>query len=719
MVHYPSLTLPDILAHLPDGVAATEARNLLRRAYDFAGGADVRQPLHVAYLLAELHLGPAVIAAGLLYDAPATPEQLREQFGPEVSTLVEGVAKLESVEQHVQQDEERPRDLQELESLRKVFIAMAVGDVRVIFIKLADRLYKMRTLATLPPAEQRRMARETAEIFAPLANRLGIWRWKAELEDLSFRVLNPEMYGELAQLLDARKDARQARLTRHIELLRQALTLEGLAGEIKGRPKHIYSIYLKMRRKNVPFSQIYDAEGLRVIVETEPQCYQVLGVAHRLWTPVPGEFDDYIANPKPNGYQSLHTAVIGEDGRPLEVQIRTREMNHIAEFGVAATHWRYKEQHAQVSEQMAEYITRVRQNVRELLQETEESGSLFEGRHSDIFDDRVYVFTPKGKIIDLPAGATPVDFAYQIHTDIGHRCRGAEVNGTWTPLSYRLKNGDRVKIITGRTGGPSRDWLNEELGFVRTNRARQKIKQWFRQQSREENVTRGRLIVEREIKRLGLGFTIDEVADLFAKRYPRRGDFLLAVGIGEVTGERIVNRIEDVQRRREEKEAELPDAEEQKPPPPPTVEARVNVQGTGDLLTRIAGCCRPLPGEKIIGYVTRGRGVTVHRRNCPTILRLEREEPERLIELEWGQREATFPVQVVIMAYNRSRLYSDISAVIADEGIDTVSLKTGKRDRYNVVPIYVTLEVPSLSKLNRVLKNIEQIRNVIDVRRTV
>ncbi len=719
MTKPPRITIDDILAHLPDGVAATESRNLLRRAYDFAGGPDARQPLHVAYLLAELHLGPAVIAAGLLHATPANPEQLREQFGVEVATLVEGVARLEDVEQHVQQDEERSRDLQELESLRKVFIAMAVDDVRIIFIKLADRLYKMRTLATLPPAEQQRAARETADIFAPLANRLGIWRWKAELEDLSFRVLNPEMYGELAQLLDARKDARQARLTRHIELLRQSLAQEGLTGEIKGRPKHIYSIYLKMRRKDVPFSQIYDAEGLRVIVETETQCYRVLGVAHRLWTPVPGEFDDYIANSKTNGYQSLHTAVIGEDGRPLEIQIRTPEMDHIAEFGVAATHWRYKEQHSQVSEQMAEYITQMRQGVRELLQETEGGGPLLEEVRSDIFDDRVYVFTPKGKIIDLPAGATPVDFAYQIHTDIGHRCRGAEVNGTWTALGYRLKNGDRVKIVTGRTGGPSRDWLNAELGFAKTARARQKIKQWFRQQSREENITRGRLIVERELKRLGLVFTIEEVADFFAKRYPRRGDFLLAVGIGEVTGERIVNRIEDVLRCRDKEEAELPDAEEQKPPPPPTVEASVNVQGTGDLLTRVAGCCRPLPGEKIIGYVTRGRGVTIHRRSCPNILRLEREEPERLIELAWGRREATFPVQVVIMAYKRSRLYSDISAVMDDEGIDVSSLKTGKRDRYNVIPIYVTLEVPSLSKLNHVLRNIEQIRNVIDVRRTV
>ncbi|MEA3397865.1 MAG: RelA/SpoT family protein, partial [Chloroflexota bacterium] len=543
----------DLLSLLPDGVAATETRDLLRRAYDFAGGADARRPLHVAHLLAELHLGPAVIAAGLLYATPATPEQLREQFGVEVATLVEGVARLGDVEQRVQQEGERSRDLQELESLRKVFIAMAVDDVRVIFIKLADRLCKMRTLSALPPAEQRRTARETAEIFAPLANRLGIWRWKAELEDLAFRVLNPEMYGELAQLLDARKDARQARLNRHIELLYRSLAQEGLTGEIKGRPKHIYSIYLKMRRKDVPFSQIYDAEGLRVIVETEPQCYQVLGVAHRLWTPVPGEFDDYIAKSKPNGYQSLHTAVIGEDGRPLEIQIRTPEMDHIAEFGVAATHWRYKEQHSQVSEQMAEYITQMRQGVRELLQETEE-GSLEEVR-SDIFDDRVYVFTPKGKIIDLPAGATPVDFAYRIHTDVGHRCRGAEVNGTWTALGYRLKNGDRVKIVTGRAGGPSRDWLNAELGFARTARARQKIKQWFRQQSREENITRGRLIVERELKRLGLVFTIGEVADFFAKRYPRRDDFLVAVGIGEVTGERIVNRIEDVLRCQEKEEA--------------------------------------------------------------------------------------------------------------------------------------------------------------------
>ncbi len=383
----------------------------------------------------------------------------------------------------------------------------------MIFIKLADRLHNMRTLEFLSARSQIRMARETLQIFAPLANRLGIWVWKAELEDLAFRYLNPKTYEQMADLLATRNELRQDRVKAHVEALRRALHEAGIAAEIKGRPKHIYSIYHKMRRKNVPFSRIYDVEGLRVVVDSEPQCYQVLGIAHRLWKPVPGEFDDYIAHPKPNGYQSLHTAVIGQDGASLEIQIRTHEMDYFAEYGYAA-HWRYKERGVRTNPQLVEQISAIRESVQELTHETRDARTFMDSMRVDVFQDRVFAFTPKGKVIDLPTGATPLDFAYYLHTEVGHACRGARVNGRWTNLDYPLHTGDQVEIILGRKGGPSRDWLNEDLGYVTTTRARQKIRQWFRRQGREENIARGQETVDRILKRLSLSMSTTEIAEL-------------------------------------------------------------------------------------------------------------------------------------------------------------------------------------------------------------
>jgi GTP pyrophosphokinase len=370
-----------------------------------------------------------------------------------------------------------------------------------------------------------------------------------------------------------------------------------------------------------------------------------------------------------------------------------------------------------VDDRVIDQIAQMRQSVQELRQDSGDAQDFIKTMRSDVFQDRVYVFTPKGRVIDLPAGATPLDFAYHIHTEIGHRCRGARVNGRWTPLNYQLRTGEQVQIITGRTGGPSRDWLNEELGFVKTSRATQKIKQWFRQEGREQNISRGWAIVEQEIKRLGLSWTIDEVYNLFSKHFQRREDFLAAVGVADITSERIVNRIEDVLHREEGGE-ELPEPEIAPPPPPQSV-GKVVIQGAGELLTRVALCCKPLPGEEIIGYVTRGRGVTIHRRDCPKILRLELAERDRLIEMDWGNEEETFAVQVIVTAYDRSALLRDITALMGNEGVNIVSVKTGKRDRYNILPIYLTLEVPNLRKLNRVLGKAEQIPNVIEARRSV
>lgn len=715
------------------------AHDLIRRAYDFAEKAHACQkrksgepyivhPLNVAHLLAEMHFEPAVIAAGLLHDVledcrQIPREELEAQFGAEVLVLVEGVTKLDEVEERVKEASWRERDIQELESLRKLFIAMAEDDIRVIFIKLADRLHNMRTLSALSEANQQRMARETLEIFAPVANRLGIWVWKAELEDLSFRYLNPTMYAELAQLLATQRGVREARVEKHAQQLTAALQQEGIDTEIVGRPKHFYSIYHKMRRKNIPFARVYDAEGLRVVVDTKAECYQVLGIVHQLWTPLPGEFDDYIAHPKPNGYQSLHTAVIGEDGASLEIQIRTREMNHWAEYGVAA-HWRYKEKDVALNSQVMERIAAMRKSVRELTQDTGDARTFIDSIRTDVFQDRVFVFTPKGMVIDLPVGATPLDFAYHVHTEIGHRCRGARVNGRWTPLNTALQTGDQVEIVPGRKGGPSRDWLTEELGYVTTNRAQHKIRQWFRRQSREENAGHGQFLVEKLLKRMGLKFTLEEVAALYQKRFQQPEDFFAAVGLGEINSEHIVNRLESLISQQEpetppgqslEQEAEL------LPLSRTTYTgegAQFSVQGTGGLLTHIAQCCKPLPGEEIIGYVTRGRGVTIHRRDCPNILQMAGEDLERLIEVGWGKGiEHTFPVQVVVNAYDRSGLLFEMAGLISHHNINMPAVSTGKRNRHNIIPVYLTLEVPDLATMTRILSKLEQIPNVIEAHR--
>jgi GTP pyrophosphokinase len=727
-----TVTIDEVLTLLPEGIAATEARDLIRRAYAMAERAHEGQdrksgepyiihPLNVAHILAELNFEPAVIAAGLLHDvledSDIPRDELREAFGGEVLVLVEGVTKLERVEKQVQEDSTRERNMQELESLRKLLMAMANDDLRVIFIKLADRLHNMRTLQHLSPKSQVRMARETLQIFAPLANRLGIWLWKAELEDLSFRYLNPKMYYQLADLLATRRELRQDRVQEHAQMLRDALRDQGILAEIKGRPKHIYSIYHKMRRKNVPFARIYDVEGLRVVVDTEPECYQVLGIAHRLWKPVPGEFDDYIAHPKSNGYQSLHTAVIGSDGASLEIQIRTHEMNYFAEYGYAA-HWRYKERGVNVNPRLAEQISSIRQSVQDLTHETKDARVFIDSIRLDVFQDRVFTFTPKGKVIDLPQGATPLDFAYYVHTEVGHGCRGARVNGRWTNLDYQLRTGDQVEIIMGRKGGPSRDWLNEELGFIKTSRARQKIRQWFRRQGREQNIARGEEMLEKILKRLSLDLSTEEVTELFHKRFNAAEEFLAALGMGDLSSDAVVNRLEQVVREREiEEELWLDD--EPVPPAPEIETTGISIRGTGGVLTNLAQCCKPLPGEEIIGYVTRGRGVTIHRRDCPNVLNMPVTDEDRLIEVEWGEEEHTFAVQVLVTAYDRSGLIHDISGIVANRHINMASLSTGKRDRYNVIPVYMTLEIPSLKTLTRILAKIEQLPNVINARRTV
>jgi len=716
--------ISEILERIPPSRRGNGARSLIMRAYDVAelahagqrrksGESYVQHPLAVAMLLADLGMDTDTIAAGLLHDvvednSNVDLEKLRNVFGAHIASLVDGVTKLDEIEEQIAQEHtdrlmqrsEKPRGEHEAESLRKMFLAMA-EDVRVVIIKLADRLHNMRTLDALPPDRRRMFASETLEIFAPLADRLGIWQWKGELEDLSLRHLDRTTYDEIAALLAEHRAEREASVQRHLEILRRALQAEHIEAEVSGRPKHIYSIYRKMKRKGIPFQQIYDVRGLRVIVNTVPDCYRVLGIVHGLWKPIPHEFDDYIANPKDNGYQSLHTAVIGEDGKTLEVQIRTWEMHHVAEYGVAA-HWRYKEGGKQDPEFEAK-LSWMRTLV-EWWKETEDAVEFIDAMKTDLFNDRVYTFTPKGKLIELPVGSTPIDFAYHIHTEIGHRCRGARVNGKMVSLDYQLQNGDQVEILTARRGGPNLEWLSPTLGYVKTARARSKIRQWFRRQDREQNITQGREIVERELKRLGLENTTHEsVAQLFG--YENTDDFYAAVGFGDIHAQQIATRLAEAR----------PRTEEVVPTPPPPVPAvgGINVLGTGGLLTRLARCCNPLPGNDIIGYVTRGRGVSIHRCDCPNILNLK--ETERLIEVSWGTCPQTVPVTIYVSAYDRPGLLSEISHIISSEKVNIASFHQTLQD--NISTFYITVEISDIAQLSRILARISKRPNVTEARR--
>jgi len=718
-----------------------EGRELVKRAYQLAALAhkgqkrDSGEPylfhsLAVAQILADLRLDPATIAAGLLHDVAEDTiidtDDIKADFGEEVGRLVDGVTYLEETLERLgkierdakkkEEEERRRRRLQEqeedeeeaqsrayrrAESIRKMFLAM-VEDIRVVLIKLADRLHNMRTLDAKPEEKRRYIAQETLDIYAPLASRLGIWKIKWELEDLAFRYLEPEKYREISSKLDQRRQERERYIANVIDVLQKKLKEAGIEAEVSGRPKHIYSIYTKMLRKKVDFDRIYDIHGVRILVNEEKDCYAALGVVHSLWPPIPGEFDDYIATPKDNMYRSLHTAVVGPEGKPLEVQIRTYEMHRIAEYGIAA-HWRYKEG-GKRDVDFENKIAWLRQ-ILEWREEVTDAREFVDALKSDFFQDRVYVFTPKGDIIDLPAGSTPIDFAYHIHTEIGHRCRAAIVNDHIVPLNYQLKNGDQVEILTAKRGGPSRDWLNPDLGYVKTTRARQKIRQWFRKQSRETNIAQGRELLEKELRRLRLKVDLEEMAKLFG--YKDEDDFLAAIGYGDVHPQQVAAKALQM----EIKEEPL-----FRPKAVSTDATGVTILGVGGLASHLAKCCNPVPGDEVIGYVTKGRGITIHRKDCPNILRLQRKE--RLIQVKWGSvQERTYPVMVVIKAFDREGLLRDIGAVVAKEGINIADGNIITRKKDNTALITVTLEISRASQLTRALEKISRLPNVIEAYR--
>jgi len=694
---------------------------IVRRAYDVAASAHdgqvrnsgepyIKHCLAVAQMLAELHLDSDTLAAALLHDTledtDVTLEVLRRDFGEQVAILVDGVTKLSQIDRWTEL--ERRREDEEAESLRKMFLAM-VDDVRVVLIKLTDRLHNMRTLASLPEDRRRRLAKETLEIFAPLANRLGIWQIKWELEDLSFRWLEPDRYREIAAKVNERRADRERHIADIIATLHQRLKEQTIEAEISGRAKHIYSIYRKMVRKEVDFDQIYDAQAVRVIVSEIPECYAALGIVHTLWPPIRGEFDDFIATPKDNMYRSLHTAVLGPGGKPLEVQIRTKDMHRIAEYGIAA-HWRYKEG-TKRDVDFESKIAWLRQ-LMEWRQEVTDAHEFVDSLKTDVFEDRVYVFSPKGTVFDLPAGSTPIDFAYHVHTEIGHRCRGAKVDGRLRPLDYRLKTGEQVEILTAKRGGPSRDWLNPDLGYVKTARARQKIHQWFRRQDREENIAQGRDMLERELRRLGMvSKNFESIAKVF--NHDKVDDFLAAIGYGDLNSHHVGSRLLEM-----EQAATLKEPVFKETPPSTGKSSGIRVKGVGNVLTHLARCCNPVPGDDIVGYVTRGRGVTIHRKDCPNIF--TRPEAERLIAVSWEQRaKDTYPVKVRVRAWDRGGLLRDIATVVADEDVSMSAANVVTHKKNNLATVTATLEISGIGQLSRILAKIERLPNVLEACRQV
>ena len=700
-----------------------EKLTVVRSAYNFAlkahagqlrksGGPYMEHPLQVAITLAELQLDANSLAAALLHDVTedcAIPiARIEQEFNPEVAKLVDGTTKLGRLSLRVPEGKTRRGGAaarqQQAESLRKMLVAMA-EDLRVVFIKLADRLHNMHTLNALPLERRRSISRETLEIYAPLAHRLGIWELKWQLEDLAFRYLEPRKYNHLVNLVNTRRTERESFISGVIDTLKEKFEKAGLKAEISGRPKHLYSIQQKTERyaaQGKHFDDIYDLLALRVLVDSITDCYSAVGIVHSLWHPLPGAFDDYIGNPKPNGYRALHTVVMCQGKTPLEVQIRTRDMHHIAEYGVAA-HWRYKEGEKE-DIHFEERIGWLRQLI-DWHRELSGAEEFLESVKTEILIDQVFIFSPKGEIKDLPKGSTPLDFAYRIHTELGHRCIGAKVNGRMVPLDYQLNNGDVVEILTTkRDKGPTRDWLSPHLGYVKTSHAREKIRQWFKKQERAENIEHGRQLLEKELKQLGLKFTNREkIANFF--KYSNVEDFLAAIGYGGISVHHIALRLAAHQ----EQPRPVSSTVQSKPPT-----STVQVLGVGDLLTNLAGCCHPVPGDDITGYVTRSRGITVHRRDCYNVV--NEDEKERLIEVEWGQTDAQYPVGIQVEAMDRVGLVRDISTVVAEEKINIAGMNVIEYDD-RTTTIQLTLETKGLAQLSRLFARIGAVRGVNSVLR--
>ena len=693
--------------------AAEEAHKEQHRV---SGEPYILHPLAVAQILADMKIDTTTITAALLHDVvedtACTLEDLRQEFGREVAFLVDGVTKLSRLNYRTKED-------QQLNSMRKMFLAMA-KDVRVVVIKLADRLHNMRTLRYMRSDKQKRIAQETLEIFAPLAHRLGIFNIKWELEDLSFRYLEPDKYYDLVDQMKQKRHVREEIVNEAIDVLRKALDDAHIHCEINGRPKHFYSIYKKMKKDNRDLSQVYDLFAIRVIVDDVKDCYGVLGIVHSLWKPLPYRFKDYIAIPKPNNYQSLHTTVIGTRGQPVEIQIRTWEMHHIAEYGVAA-HWRYKEGNQTANKDAFDEKMGWLRNLLEW-QDTSNPQEFVNALKLDAFSDEVFVFSPRGDVIDLPQGAIPIDFAYRIHTDVGHRCVGAKINGKIVPLDYRLKNGDIVEIITSKTGKPSLDWLN----IVGSSESRSKIRNWFKKENREENIEKGLEALERECKRLNHDWKTLNVGGRLGRVAKQMNagsedDLAAAVGYGGFAVNTVLIKLLELQKKdlqkQEEQNTSLVMLEKLKPRKPVKHSGTgILVKGEPGLLVRLAKCCSPVPGDPIIGFITRGRGVSVHRADCPNVTHGQ-SDVDRLIDVEWDyEGDERFEVNMEIVAYDRTGIMAEIMAALAEMKISILSINAKTSDTKNVV-IHMGISIKDLAQFEFITTKIRRLKDVYAVER--
>lgn len=648
----------------------------------------------------------AVHACPLLKNDLVSHRDLQKIGNAELPELADGLVQLSrfSLPQDWQPGEALA--VQQSEALRKMLLAV-VADARLVLVRIAEQLYRLRLAKKEPVSQQRAIAVETREIYAPLANRLGVWQLKWELEDLSLRYLEPETYQQLAKSLNEKRTERETYIDEVIALLQDELLTNGIKGDITGRPKHIYSIWRKMQAKNRTVDQIFDMRAVRVLVDDVHQCYAALGVVHNLWPYLPGEFDDYVANPKDNNYQSLHTAVIGPQGKTVEVQIRTHEMHRHAELGVAA-HWRYKEG----GSTRAAFDQKI-QFLRQLLEPGDQDGDLLDKLRGDVFEDRVYAVSPRGDVVEMPANATPLDFAYHVHTQIGHRCRGAKVNGRIVPLTYKIQNGDKVEIITGKLEQPSRDWLNPQLGYLVATRSRTKVRSWFRQRDKEQNKRQGREILERELTKLNVhDIGTAEIAGQL--KFANTNALFIALGAGDITSASIASALQHL--RKEEPTEVIRKRRTRKRTN--TVSTDIAVSGVGDLLCNFARCCRPVPPEDIAGYITVGRGVSIHRQDCGNYLSLQTRHPERIIEVDWGSvADATYPVKLSLHAFDRQGLLRDISAVLSDENVSVDGINTRSDKRTMQAHMELSISVPGLPALSRVISRLEQLPNVTSVRR--
>ncbi len=680
-----------------------------------------RTGLEMAEILADLNLDQETLVAAILYrsvrEKKLNSDFIRKEFGNEVAGLIEGVLQMAAIGSilHPTPDTVLGQTEGQLDNVRKMLVTL-IDDVRVALIKLAERTCAIRAVKNGDRKRRYRVAREVFDVYAPLAHRLGIGHIKWELEDLSFRYLQPNAYKQIASLLDEKRLDRQQFIDNVLYTLKTSMNSVGINAELTGRAKHIYSIWRKMQRKRIDFHQVYDVRAVRILVPEVRDCYAVLGIVHGLWKNIPHEFDDYIASPKENGYRSLHTAVIGPEGKVLEIQIRTFDMHEDAELGVCA-HWLYKGTDTSgKSDSYEDKINWLRQ-VLEWHEDVGNASELVDQLRSGFEQDRIYAFTPDGHVVDLVAGATPLDFAYRVHTEVGHRCRGAKVNSKIVPLNTSLNTGDQVEILTAKEGGPSRDWLNYNLGYIASTRARAKIRHWFKDQAREQNLLGGRQMAEREMKRLALR-DVDYISLAEKLNFHSEDDMFAALGAGDLRLSQIISGAQrqlESEHHDEQLDLALTPAREET-----GGSGDVVICGVGNLLTRVASCCKPVPGDPIIGFITQGRGVSVHRQDCVNALQLEEVEQDRMIEVSWGEEASeTYSVDIRIDAWDRAGLLRDIMTVMANEKISVVAVNTRTNKRENTARIQVTLEIRRLEELGRIMDKIGQLPNITDVHRQV